>query len=605
MSNIKTLISVNHNAYAALKNKNDIQVKIGNYHLVEYKHDSKSEHGGIAYYNPDDKSVIIAHRGSATLTDWLKHNPRIALEVIGRPIETMADVSGKRFTNQILEKLDQQGNEIGLVIHGGHSLGGRISQHSLIEVSQNLKLETKSLTFNSAPIKNPTDNNYKDDHINLKLSGGSIYNTDLVSSFGTQLGENYKVTSNKIGNPISAHSLHSFKHIENENENFVSDNLIKIFNHVKHGKTYAEYPNNQLSVDNHFEEEKRKTIYSLGGIGEVPTGVQALKNKIEPDLFSFEYGDNSVNKRLAEKFNHFDDDFTGQNKDKKFFIDQHSAVVFAEENFKEIKELLEQHSKYSGYENLEEYMEKSPYFSDFKKENIEKTLDNQANEQQKEILASLANYSLDSTVYDQQYFADMQKGIEQDYSKSEVYIFLSDSDSQCVVYRSDMFTGDQTSELQTEVEAKVVDKVEQVEDFLEANEALLQQKVNRLNVIDSRANPQALALKGMLQNRLNHVREDIAELKPFHSVTATPLGTDKNNVILVDTKNDNLYSVSKNKIVGHDIDLDDILKNHKNIELFNNGNKVEAKSSDNTLHNARDNVSVKQRSSEKGLDLDM
>lgn len=594
MSNIKTLIAVNHNAYSALKNEKDIEAKIGNYELIGYKRDLKSDHGGIAYYNPNDKSVIIAHRGSATLKDWLNHNPKIALEVMSKPIETMADVSGKRFTNQILEQLDQRGNEIGLVIHSGHSLGGRISQHSLIEVTQNLNLNSQSLTFNSAPIKNPTDRDYKNEHINLKLSGGNIYNTDIVSSFGTQLGENYKVISEKISNPITAHSLKSFSHIESENNLFVSDNLQKIFDHVKSGKMYAEYPKESLSIDQLFEKES-KTIYSLGGI---------QSNTTDQDLFSKEYGENSINAQLASKFNHFDDDFTGQNKDKKFFIDQHSAVVFAEENFKEVKELIEQHSKYSGYDNLEEYMEKSPYFSDFKKENIDKTLNNQTNEQQKEILASMSNYALDTTIYDQQFFADMQKDIQQDYSKGEVYIFLSDDDSQCVVYRSDMFMDDQKHEMQVELDTKVFDRVEQVEDHLEANEAMLQHKVNRLNVIDNRANPQALAVKGMLQNRLNNVRGDIAELKPFHSITATPLGTDKNNVILVDTKSDNLYSVSKNKIVGHDIDLDDILKNHKNIELFNNGNKIEAKGSDNTLNQIKDNDMVKSKSSERDLGLD-
>lgn len=688
MSNIKTLIAVNNNAYSALKNEKDIEVKIGNYELISYKRDFKTDHGGIAYYNPDDKSVIIAHRGSATLKDWLNHNPKIALEVLGRPIETMADVSGKRFTNQILEQLDRGGNEIGLVINSGHSLGGRISQHSLIEVTQNLNLNSKSLTFNSAPIKNPTDRDYKNEHINLKLSGGSIYNTDIVSSFGNQLGENYKVISQKISNPISAHSLKNFSYIENENNKFVSDDLQKIFDHVKSGKMYADYPKDILQVDNFSDKEKSKTIYSLasnsasdkskviqndadrgttvslvsaydktvekitgneaGEDGKLKSvareiltfdkvdgakilawntidhvaGSGAISTAVKTGIVAHEIvkGSDAIGKGINSETNniehfcsspeinnavdkHFISD--GENKDRKFFISQEDALKFYQENYKEIDQTINMQKNILGYSTKEDFLKESPYFSEYEKENIEKTLNNQANDQQKEIQASLAEYALDSTIYDRQFFADMQKDIQQDYEKNEVYIFLSDSDSQIVVYRSDMFMDDQKHEMQIELDTKVFDRVEQVEDYLEANESLLQQKVNKLNVVDSRANPQALTMKGMLQNKLNNVRGDIAELKPFHSVTATPLGTDKNNVILVDTKNDNLYSVSKNKIVGHDIDLDDILKNHKNIELFNNGNKIEAKGSDNTLHNSKDNASVKQRSSEKGLDLDI
>lgn len=1007
MSNIKTLIAVNHNAYSALKNQNDIEAKIGNYEFIGYKRDMKSDHGGIAYYNPEDKSVIIAHRGSATLKDWLNHNPKIALEVIGKPIETMADVSGKRFTNQILEQLDKQGNEIGLIIQSGHSLGGRISQSSLIEITENLNLEAKSLTFNSAPIKNPTERNYKEDHINLKLSGGSIYNTDLVSSFGTQLGENYKVISDKIGNPITAHSLKSFAHIERESNQFVSDDLAKIFKHVKDGKLYADYPKDLLSVDKYFEEEKTKTIYSLdsnsagdkskviqndadrgttvslvstydkamekitgneagedgklksvaremltfdkvdgakilawntidhvAGSGAISTAVktgivaheivkgseaigkginsdsenkksddnnekqtfhnvdyndlklvrvvkdidnfktdrdnliighnpnkgESIRNTIHFTLntvvqdhanskgqFSeskyaivadlketadnnkihglspvdtFFWGDNlkvkqptifmpagdqkidqysnqfeviqypkgdtkeenyknlsvavedyfnkkelpfkeaslwnwsgqgitpdEEQKRLSqhlgsaemlpkshdssldqkiesanaslvviqqdleklkseddakklsysigheideskkyinellneikeinphslehyslvqnrhnnletewkEKLDSFykDENLTiavppplptdqewkeylksvetnniehfcsspeinnavdkhfisdGENKERKFFMSQEDALKFYQENYKEIDQTIDMQKNILGYSTKEDFLKESSYFSDFEKENIEKTLNNQANDQQKEIQASLAGYALDSTIYDRQFFEDMQKDIQQDYAKSEVYIFLSDSDSQTVVYRSDMFMDDQKHEMQVELDTKVFDRVDQVEDHLEANEALLQQKFNRLNVVDNRANPQALAVKGMLQNKLNNVRGDLAELKPFHSVTATPLGTDKNNVILVDTKSDNLYSVSKNKIVGTDIDLDDILKNHKTIELFNNGNKIDTKLLDNTLNNHLDNDKVKSKSSERSLDLDI
>ena len=261
MANIDQLIKASSETYTALKDPKAISPKIDDFELIQYKFDTETKHGGAAYYNPNDKSVIIAHRGSATLTDWLKHNPKIAMEVIGKPRETMADVAGKRFTNNMLEMLDRQGNEIGLVLQVGHSLGGRVSQHSLIEVVENLKLDAKGVTFNSAPIKNPTGNVYE--HVNLQLSGGNMLNTDIVSAFGKQLGENYKVVSKEINNPISAHLLSNFKHIQNENPAFVKDDLSKVLNHIKQGKDYFEYQaeaNTQKSVAYSIPSVKTGTI---------------------------------------------------------------------------------------------------------------------------------------------------------------------------------------------------------------------------------------------------------------------------------------------------------------------------------------------------------
>lgn len=285
MANIDQLIRASSETYTALKDPKEINTKIDDYELIQYKFDKESQHGGAAYYNPNDKSVIIAHRGSATLTDWLKHNPQIALEVIGKPRETMADVAGKRFTNNMLEMLDRQGNEIGQVIHAGHSLGGRISQHSLIEVVENLKLDSKGVTFNSAPIKNPTGNIY--DHVNLQLSGGNILNTDLVSAFGHQLGENFKVVSKEIGNPISAHLLSNFKHIQKENPSFVKDDLKKVLDHIHSGKTYSEYNTER-------KNESSRIVYSIPNLSnqkdinmtnEKTNSQQAyFKNQVTPQL---------------------------------------------------------------------------------------------------------------------------------------------------------------------------------------------------------------------------------------------------------------------------------------------------------------------------------
>ena len=83
-----------------------------------------------------------------------------------------------------------------------------------------------------------------------------MLNTDIVSAFGRQLGENYKVVSKEIGNPISAHLLSNFKHIQNENPSFVKDDLNKVLDHIKNGKDYFEYKAER-------QNESSKTVYSI------------------------------------------------------------------------------------------------------------------------------------------------------------------------------------------------------------------------------------------------------------------------------------------------------------------------------------------------------
>jgi len=696
MSNIKDLLAVNHNVYTALKNKNDIKANINGYEFIGYSHDTKSDHGGIAYYNPDNKSVIISNRGSATLKDWFVNNPKIAIEMLGKPIETMADVSAMRFTNNILEKLDRDNNQIDNVILSSHSKGGRESQKALIEVVDNLNIKASALTFNSAPCRNPSGNEY--DHINLRLSGSNskFYNSDLVSVLGNQLGRNYNVNSDKITNPIKAHSLNSFDLLDNKS--FMDDDLKKIFDHVKSGKSYMQYEN----VSAQLEEEKgerSKTFYSLGGnqkesrilnndaergatvslvdaydkavsgvtgkqvevdgsvksmarealtfdkvdvakiatwntieqvagAGAVSTGVKAgilaheiykgnqivgneVNRKIEENFLSKDYKDESINQKLAEllnKQNHFDDDFI-QKREIRFFQDQEEAVKFSKENFKDIQMLLELHARNSGYESTKEYISDSPYFTNIDDDKIERALQNRNDNDLNKVYEAMAIYSADSIVYDLNYFKESQQNIEENYPTAEMYIFLSDENSQSVVIKDNLFMDDEKSAMGAELDAKVFDKAEQVEEFLEANESMLQARISRINLVDMRSNPNITQIKAFAQGKLNHIKEEISELKTLHSATVTPLGEAHNNVIMVDTKGDNLYSISKNKLVGHDIDLDDILKNSKKKELslYNNGEKVVVGKSDNDLHNASNNDKIKEKDkgSERDLGLDM
>lgn len=584
MSNIRSLLEINFNVYKALKNKEDIATNIDGYQFIGYSHDTKSDHGGIAYYNPDNKSVIISNRGSATLKDWLVNNPKIAIEMLGKPIETMADVSAMRFTNNILEKLDRDNNQIDNVILSSHSKGGRESQKALIEVVDNLNIKASALTFNSAPCKNPSGNKY--DHINLRLSGtGSrFYNSDLVSVLGKQLGENYNVNSDKITNPIKAHFLNSFDLLDNAS--FMNDDLEKIFNHVKNGNSYMEYEN----VSAQLEEEKNKrgqTFYSLGSIG----------NDVNINIGG----------KLADLLNkqiNFDDDFIKKNE-IRFFKDQEDAVKFTKENFKDIQELLELHSRNSGYDSTKKYIGDSSYFTNIDDDKIERALQNKNDNDLKGVYEAMAIYSADSMIYDLNYFKESQQNIQENYPTAEMYIFLSDDNSQSVVIKDNLFMDDEKSAMGAELDSKVFDKAEQVEEFLEANESILQARISKINLVDMRSNPNIAQIKALAQGKLNHIKEEISDLRTLHSATVTPLGESHNNVIMVDTKGDNIYSISKNKLLGHDIDLDDILKAGKNRELslYNNGDKVIIGKSDNNLHNVNNNDKIKSKDKISEIDL--
>lgn len=1111
MANLKQLLQINQMSYTALKDINSIQAKVDSYELVDYQFDKESNHGGIAYYNPIDKSVIIANRGSATKIDWLKNNPQILFERFGKPRETMADVAAKRFANNILERLDRENNDIKQIHTTGHSKGGRESCAALVEIADNLKLDVSCLTFNAAPFKNPTGKEYN--HLNLQLSGGGILNTDIVSVLGKQLGTNYKIISPEIHNPISAHSLNNFEHIIKAYPQLANDDLSKTFYYLKennradeygkdlifsnqeqeqkkisivvpempnakvdkvhvdiqkiieaekivdndnikgdkvfdaaitladekeklaekmlaalkekntglwvikdnetvalspsakeqdkwqvtyfdknmiakadsgnqkaddavntflnsfrfneiginevnkvlefsgepkmqqkqtylnesiddlklvrvvkdienyqkegdslmmnknpntgesirntthftlnavvndhaygkfseskyaiiadlqdtakenkvHGVSAADtwfwnenggikvnnpvmvmpendkniekyekdfqivqykpsdnaeenYNNLKDAVKNHFEAEKLPFYqvgmwgWSNGGHGmvqehdqraisealgakeilpsvhngsidermeqlnsviladgkalekaelrddflkieplssdvlkqvmqglkenreyaydyysqtvgqkledfnqqyqdkkgifdkqfneridaleaffdkanipfpdgsmdrimadyrisfddknnlsvmpppappemqqldklgqfnvieqqrgtdmpvpqgnstaippplpqqlnEVLTGIDTLKNNglNNEKPFTNDYYKESISKSLADKLydinpNHFKDDFTGT-KEKKFFIDPENAVHFFKENHKDIQQMLELHSKHTGYETTKEFVKDNPYFKDIEQEKMEKALqDANGGKELNGAYSAMAAYTADSLVQDYDYFKDMQQNVQESYSSAEMYIFLSDENSQSIFIKDNMFMDDEKSEMGAELDAKVFDRVEQVENFLEANESILQSKINKINVIDTRSNPNISTIKGLAQGKLNHLRGEISELKTFDSAHAMPLGEAKNHVIMVDANGENLFSVSKGKLVGHNIDIDDIIKSHTKVELFNNGKNIEVKSLENA---GIEKQKTQDKAKDKGMELDI
>lgn len=625
MANINELLEANHGTYRALKDKNAIHAKINNFELVEYKYDSKSDHGAVAYYNPEDKSVLIAHRGSATFKDWMINNPKIAKEILGKPLETMADVSAKRFTNNVLEMLDRTGNEIEMVIQSGHSKGGRESQHSLIEVVDNLKLNSMGLTFNSAPIKHSGDKQYN--HINLQLSGGSFYNSDVVSIVGKQLGDNYKVISSQIHNPISAHSLSSFTHIQNENKSFTQDQLSKIFEHVKSGKEYADYISQKVEE---FKEHRTNTFYSIPDQRDKVADMENTKI------------DNTVNDRIQSQ-----DSFLSTLDDNRksiaiAVIDQLGGYKnfnkFAEENkneyshlrfenfipnFKDFKTRIEEDAINNGYNSAEEYLKDHEKFRQFSIQDIKQSLSDETidnlgkldNKTINDIHDQIVAYSVESTIFDHQYYENLENSIANENGYNLTVVLSEDKEIHVIQQGiMDREVGEPTFNYDEQVKAEVlvIGQAEKIENFLEVNESKLQSKVNQIQLINATGNSSA-SLKGLealAKNRLNIVRSEINEVKSFQSAHGVIVGHSEDKLYLVDNEN-KLYSFDKGEVVNKQLNISKLIEDQSKVELYNNGFNTRVHSVDNKsiMHEKHlDNTNQeKEKSSYKsndGLELE-
>lgn len=264
---------------------------------------------------------------------------------------------------------------------------------------------------------------------------------------------------------------------------------------------------------------------------------------------------------------------TDENKEKRFFLDDEDALEFYKNNFKEIEKTIEMQANSCGYLSKSDFMKDSPYFNKFDKEDLEKAFIDQNN---RDLNIELSNYSIDTLNFDKNYFEDAQNNVLESYSTGELYIILSDESSQAFYVKDNMFMDDQDSEMSAKLN-QVFDNVEQVENLLEVNESLIQDKINRINLMDNRNNPNVNTIKALAQGKLNYVKGELSEIKSFNSHTLTPIGENKQNVIMLDSNNDNLYSISKSKLIGTNKDIAEIIKSNKPIELFNNGDKIEIK----------------------------
>ncbi|UUS62509.1 MULTISPECIES: DUF2974 domain-containing protein [unclassified Acinetobacter] len=205
MTSIKDLVDASKNTYQYQAHAKENGVK--DYTLFTTAFDEKSNHSGLSYINENTGEVILAHRG----TDFTKIKDIVTdLQIALNWKETKADMAAMKFTDSVIDDLIDQGFDIKKVIQTGHSLGGRLAQHCLKNLKETSDYKAESITFNSARVsKHDTkDNEY--DHLNLRAKGKGFLSTDLVTSYGSHLGNTIDIELPEVKNFVQAHRLTTF-----------------------------------------------------------------------------------------------------------------------------------------------------------------------------------------------------------------------------------------------------------------------------------------------------------------------------------------------------------------------------------------------------------
>lgn len=227
MTTLKDLVDASKNTYtyqAFAEEKG-----VNGYKLFSTSFDEKSNHSGLAYINQDSGEVLVAHRG----TDFSKLKDIVTdAQIALNWKETKADMAAVRFTEKVIDNLIDQNFDIKKVISTGHSLGGREAQHCLKILKDTSDYQAEAVTFNSARVSLSGTEGKEYDHLNLRLKGTKILSTDLVTSFGSHLGETVDIVLPEVKNFIQAHKLTSFdlmsKHYNAAYENMSVGDLIAL-----------------------------------------------------------------------------------------------------------------------------------------------------------------------------------------------------------------------------------------------------------------------------------------------------------------------------------------------------------------------------------------
>ncbi|ENV52091.1 hypothetical protein L292_2101 [Acinetobacter junii CIP 107470 = MTCC 11364] len=220
--NLEVVYTACKNAYTRLHNDESACDPIDGFKEIKYEFDEKTHHGAVSYYNDNTKELIVAHRGSVTLKDWLDTDVRIAL----RAKQTPADLAAIDYTHRLINELRQKRQPISKIYLVGHSKAGHEAQVGAVNLIKGIPYTCITL---NAPginpkIKNP-DVEYN--HINIRVT--TKLRGDIVSlAGGKPLGHTLNL---QLGEGLFAcHTMDSVKKAMEKHKDLAQmpvDELIK------------------------------------------------------------------------------------------------------------------------------------------------------------------------------------------------------------------------------------------------------------------------------------------------------------------------------------------------------------------------------------------
>lgn len=221
--NLETLYTACKNSYTRLHNDVNACEPIDGFVEIKYEFDEKTHHSAVSYYNDETEELIIAHRGSATLKDWMNTDVKIALKAK----QTPADLAAVDYTSRLINEMRQKKINIKRILITGHSKSGHEAQVSAINLIEGVHYTC--VTFN-APGINPKikEPNKEYNHVNIRVT--TKLRGDIVSlAGGKPLGHtlNLQLANSTV---ISCHTMNSIKRALEDHKNLATmpvDELIK------------------------------------------------------------------------------------------------------------------------------------------------------------------------------------------------------------------------------------------------------------------------------------------------------------------------------------------------------------------------------------------
>jgi len=222
--NLETLYAACKNSYTRLHQGPESCMAIEGFKEVKYEFDEKTHHGAVSYYNEKTHELIVAHRGSATLHDWMSTDVKIALKAK----QTPADLAAVEYTHRLINEMRQKRQPISKIYITGHSKGGHEAQVSAVNLIKGIPYSCVTI---NAPGINPKIKKpgVEYNHVNFRVT--SLMLGDVVSlAGGKPLGHTANLQLGTNNFAIACHTLDAVKKAMDNNKELATmpvDEVIK------------------------------------------------------------------------------------------------------------------------------------------------------------------------------------------------------------------------------------------------------------------------------------------------------------------------------------------------------------------------------------------